>query len=325
VSFSPLTEDALDHERLAQMVSVHVASLPLGSVVALHGSWGSGKTDVLQRVREQWSVADTGGEPLWLNPWKYGTPDLITPVVLELLSRMDAPANARLRGVAEMLIRAGSAMAFKAATVVVPFGKILDAAHEPVDDYLKGLFALGQPASAAPGMDPIAEVGDRFKALVDEYNRAAPGMSGTLLVCVDDLDRCLPDHQIAMLEAIHFLTASGAGCRFVIALDPALVRQAAETHYRTSGFDSNRYLDKLFDLRISLPALRPTKVEPLVRSVLAAQATGAIREAFGATPEHIALWFGRLFILPELTNPRLIVRVLTRMRLWADALVAAGD
>jgi len=34
----------------------------------------------------------------------------------------------------------------------------------------------------------------------------------------------------------------------LIALDPTLVQQAAVTHYKTAGFDSNQYLDKLLTL-----------------------------------------------------------------------------
>ena len=67
-----------------------------------------------------------------------------------------------------------------------------------------------------------------------------------------------------MLEAIHFLTGAGAKCSFLIALDPVLVQQAAITHYQTTGFDTNQYLDKLFDLRVNLSTLRSESIERII-------------------------------------------------------------
>jgi hypothetical protein len=91
-----------------------------------------------------------------------------------------------------------------------------------------------------------------------------------VLVCVDDLDRCLPDRQVAMLEAIRFLTSAGAPATFLIALDPTLARQALVTHYKTVEFDPDRYLDKMFHLRVNLPAAAP-RVKALVKHHLERQ------------------------------------------------------
>jgi hypothetical protein len=334
MTLMPADNDALGHDHLAEMIAAHLRLMPLGSVVSLQGSWGSGKTDVLRRVFDRWnSPLGAGPDPLWLNPWKYGTPDLITPVVLQLVGRVEPEqrrGNKRLRRLAEMLVRAGSAMAFKAVTIVAPFGEVFGAGQPAVDAYVKELFESQTP-SVRDDLDPVAEMATSFKELVDEYLTGFPEPVRPLVVCVDDLDRCLPDHQIAMLEAIHFLTAAGAAALFVVALDPVLVRQAAETHYRTSGFDSNRYLDKLFDLRVNLPSLRTENVKPLVLGLLGQQrgdgkpSGDMIAEVFGVDHDRIASAFGGVFRLPELTNPRLIVRTVDRLRLLANALIDASD
>jgi hypothetical protein len=77
--------DALQHQRLAATAIAHMEGLPVGAVISIQGSWGRGKTDVLacaHTILAARSATDNQPEPLWLNPWQYGTPDLIRPVAL---------------------------------------------------------------------------------------------------------------------------------------------------------------------------------------------------------------------------------------------------
>jgi hypothetical protein len=333
--------DALGHQQLALSIIRHMEALPLGAVISIQGSWGRGKTDVLARAyKELETRADSDGvpAPLWLNPWQYGTPDLIRPVVLNLLSRLrpDQRSNTVLQRAAKTLLRAGNAMLFKALTVVAPFGDIIGAAESSVDDFLKELFSGNEAGDSTDAdADPVAAMAERFRELVDEILALEADPAGRLIVCVDDLDRCLPDHQIAMLEAIYFLTAARAKCSFLVALDPTLVQQAAITHYKTAGFDSDQYLDKLFDLRINLPALQDVSIENLIRSELSRktifdhrelEVASLLGEAFGVENDRVADVLDNLWLfLPELSNPRLIHRIIERVQLLARACLAVQD
>lgn len=333
--------DALNHQQLAASIIRHMEALPLGSVISIQGSWGRGKTDILARTYLEFeSRAEEGRypRPLWLNPWQYGTPDLIRPVVLTLLSRFtsDQRQSKILRRAVRTLLLAGNAMLFKALTVVAPFGEILGAAQGSVDDFLKGFFdSEGQRDGTNSDADPVAAMAQRFRELVDEYIAFEARPNGRLVVCIDDLDRCLPDHQIAMLEAIYFLTSAGANCSFLVALDPALVQQAAVTHYRTAGFDSSQYLDKLFDLRINLRTLRYDSIGNLLHSELEQgirigdnkiTKAALLAEAFSVETEDVESIFGEVMgYLPELSNPRLVHRISERVQLLARASLIAQD
>jgi len=332
--------DALSHQHLAMRLIQHMEVLPLGSVISIQGSWGRGKTDVLARAYIELSTrAGQEGrpEPLWLNPWQYGTPDLIRPVVLNLLGRLqpNQRSSNTLRRAVKTLLRASNAMLFKALTIVAPFGEILGAAEGSVDDFIKELFDPQQGSgSVGQDADPVAAMAERFRELVDEYLTLKNHTAGRLIICVDDLDRCLPDHQIAMLEAIYFLTGAGANCSFLIALDPTLVQQAAVTHYKTAGFDSNQYLDKLFDLRINLRSLHQVSIEKLMRNELLRDVQMAenqitigslLHDAWSTETEQVVDVFSEIFILPELTNPRLVHRIVDRLQLLARASLIAKD
>jgi hypothetical protein len=337
------TTDGLEHDALATAIVSHMDALPVGSVIAIQGPWGRGKTDVLRRVQQllrERSRPEAATEILWLNPWQYGSPNLIAPLVVQLLERVSPSrrsGNEKLRRAVQTLLRAGNAIAFKALSVVVPFGEVLQAGKDPVDDLIGQLF---EPAAGEPlaDFDPVDAMARRFRDLVDEYLDDEDGAK-LLVVCVDDLDRCLPDHQIAMLEAMHFLTAAGARAYFVVALDPMLVQQAAVAHYAGLGFDTEQYLNKLFDLRINLHALRLGSLDALIELALARDVAttgesveGLLTRALDVTGQDLRSIFHIIFSLPELTNPRFVSRVLDRLTLAArmgsdplPAQVRAGD
>jgi predicted KAP-like P-loop ATPase len=77
----------------------------------------------------------------------------------------------------------------------------------------------------------------------------------TLVVLIDDLDRCLPETTISTLEAIRlFLFLQGTA--FVIAADDAMIKLAVKRHFQ--GVDdelATNYFDKLIQVPIRVPQL----------------------------------------------------------------------
>lgn len=72
-----------------------------------------------------------------------------------------------------------------------------------------------------------------------------------LIIFIDELDRCKPDFAIHLLEQIkHYIYDERITFVFSINLEQL---QHTVKHYYGYGFDSCRYLDKFFDLRITLP------------------------------------------------------------------------
>lgn len=327
-------QDALDHTTFASRIVDDLIDMPPGSVISVQGAWGRGKTDIVARAYDLVRQRPAHPMPVWINPWQYGTPDLIRPLVLEILRRLATDKrdwSERLRRAARTLLRAGNAMLFKAVSVVAPVGDIIAAGEKQVDDLLAGLFQDRDHSTTDP--DPVFAMALRFRELVTEYLLGSENPDGRLVICVDDLDRCLPDHQIAMLEAIHFLTGADANCSFLIALDPALVKQAAQAHYQTRGFDSEQYLNKLFDLRLNLPAVTRENLGHLVQSELeqsfplGSRTTrrDVMQSAFQVEPQVLADAFHDVFRTPELCNPRLIRRIMERVTLLCRRVADGKD
>jgi formylglycine-generating enzyme required for sulfatase activity len=80
---------------------------------------------------------------------------------------------------------------------------------------------------------------------------------GALVVFVDDLDRCLPEKTVQVLEAIK-LFLDKHGCVFVLGADTRIVQEAVASHYKNTGITGESaadYLEKIIQLRFELPPI----------------------------------------------------------------------
>ncbi len=312
-----LAPDALRHDALADVLLTAVCELKAGSVVSLEGNWGRGKTDLLRRVDLKISSSKSdriAGEALWVNPWKYAQADLLSPVIIQLVERLGVEKLRANEGLKKAVLSIGRGLLGLAARGLG--GAIGGGAGANLaEDALEAFINSEAEGDGEFTPDPVGALGDRFRELVDEVLKGLPG-EPRLVVCVDDLDRCLPGQQVAMLEAIHFLTSAGARASFVVAIDPWLASEAIETHYNTTRFDTDRYLAKIFRLRLGLRGLVDSDVKALV---------GQHLEQRSPMRETIAIWLGEQLVnqmptiaaavlgVPDLRNPRTVNRIMDRL------------
>jgi predicted KAP-like P-loop ATPase len=99
-----------------------------------------------------------------------------------------------------------------------------------------------------------------IQALRDSFEKTLAAMGVTLVVLIDDLDRCLPETTIATLEAIRlFLFLKNTA--FVIAADDEMIKYAVKRHFPDVGDDLViNYFDKLIQVPIRVPPLGTQEV-----------------------------------------------------------------
>jgi len=103
----------------------------------------------------------------------------------------------------------------------------------------------------------------------------------SLVIFIDDLDRCLPERIIETLEAIKLFMAVPKTA-FVIGADPRIIRHAIATRYVRQQLDERYadavgdeeydlvkdYLEKLITLPYALPRLSPAEIETYINLLL---------------------------------------------------------
>lgn len=102
-----------------------------------------------------------------------------------------------------------------------------------------------------------------FQDLLDRYI-VQPG--GRLIVFVDDLDRCLPDKTIEVLEAIK-LFLDVPGCIFVLGLDQDAIIDTIQTRYQ-GRLKAREYLEKLIQIPFQLPPIEDRNMRGFVNSLV---------------------------------------------------------
>jgi hypothetical protein len=247
--------------------------------IGVYGDWGSGKSTVVRMVKEQLE-REEGTLCVYFNGWLFeGYEDakaaIIGSILDELADKRRAVEKAgdlfhRLRkrvnwfrlmgwGIKTYFsVKAGLPPAPEAAAVTT---EVVKAAADGMEGVIK---------EAPEGEDNIRrsvrEFHDDFQELLKKTDVE------TLVVFVDDLDRCLPTTVIETLEAIR-LFVFVKRTAFVISADERLVRHAVQTQYRDladPGRDLGReYLEKLVQVPIHVPALSRADIATYVNLLFA--------------------------------------------------------
>jgi formylglycine-generating enzyme required for sulfatase activity len=129
---------------------------------------------------------------------------------------------------------------------------------------------------------------------------------GALVIFVDDLDRCLPEKTVQVLEAVK-LFLDKMGCIFVLGADTRLVREAITLYYEDKGVTGDKagdYLEKIIQLRFDLPPIQE----------------GAMGEYIQETPvsDELMERLWRVLVTGAEVNPRKVKTFLNDLNLaWA--------
>ncbi|MBA3072355.1 MAG: NTPase KAP, partial [Anaerolineae bacterium] len=141
-------------------------------------------------------------------------------------------------------------------------------------------------AGSTPTPEDIAKVTDAYKTLQPElagllkekeaksppqeitelratFEDLLTSLDVTLIVLVDDLDRCLPDTAISTLEAMRLLLFLPRTA-FIIAADEQMIRGAVRAHFGEVDLSDDlvtSYFDKLIQVPLRVPRLGITEVK----------------------------------------------------------------
>ena len=299
------TEDLLGfqvHANLIKELVTDQALLPL--TVGVYGDWGSGKSSVMKMVQKSLDESENDGHIcLYFNGWMFEGYDdaksaLIESILLQLIKhkklkdKIGDTAKDLLKSVD--WFRAGS---FLLKNVAIPGIKayatgglsvIPDAVAklgnaisnigkedvEKLSESLGDAQLMDEIKLAKESFDKNSSFGNIPKTVREFRSKFEELLEKTeitsLVILIDDLDRCSPERIIDNLEAIKlFLNVKGTA--FVIGADERIVRHAIEHRYKSLNFTSNEiteygaiitdYLEKLIQIPLRLPKLSSSDVE----------------------------------------------------------------
>ena len=171
---------------------------------------------------------------------------------------------------------------------------------------------------------------DRFKALVERYVVSRGEGQGRLVVFIDDLDRCLPEKAVEVLEAIK-LFLDVPGCAFALGLAPDVIARGIEMKYREKGLgggeegggrfpiDGERYLQKIVQIPFHIPEIEPSDMRSFVEKLVETWPDAACPEVFavglGGSPRQVKRTINVFLLVWRLAQARNLGAGITPVRL----------
>lgn len=127
-------------------------------------------------------------------------------------------------------------------------------------------------------VDKIEEFKKDFNAAIQSWL----GASKKLFIFIDDLDRCLPENTVKLIEAIkNFLSADNT--LFVLAIDQRVISEMIEKKYNIHNWYGTEYLLKIIPYYFELPSIDLWKeIESILNShgISAENEIGKIKNFF---------------------------------------------
>jgi hypothetical protein len=266
---------------------------PAQFTIGLYGAWGTGKSSLLNSLREQLTDGDDV-IPVWFDAWRYeGSETIVVPLLHAIYRTVEQAGNAPA---AATVKRALEALVFSLSFKVMGFGVNAKAFKENWDAQLTPL----DEAFARP----FAEL----RSIPESLGRQR------LAVLIDDLDRCSPEKVVSVLEAIN-LIMDVPGFVFVLALDYDVLVNAITVRYpHVSGHD---FIQKIIQIPFRVPPLisdQPSFVRELVpqwdavESVLGPAAADLVNPIAGlaldSNPRQVKRFINSLLVISRILTSR---------------------
>ena len=288
------TQDYLNFTVIAETVAeliVESSGQPIS--VGVSGNWGAGKSSLVKMIGESLKKIDEKSAEkkknyvfLEFNAWLYqGYDDARTALMQSVSDKLDElvserkPAKVVIKKVANFTKRIkwlqlskillplaaglipGVAPAGAIASLLGSIGVIGSATDnakigENLDSTISAFDGILKDAETKSTTKQVQELRDDFEEILKE-------LEVTLVVLVDDLDRCLPSTAISTLEAMRLLLFVPRTA-FIIAADEQMIRNGVKAHFGNVELSDGMvtsYFDKLIQIPLTVPHLGVSEIK----------------------------------------------------------------
>jgi predicted KAP-like P-loop ATPase len=267
--------DFLNYSEIAELISELIGRpelLPLS--LGVFGSWGVGKSSTLRLVANELAKTRDKYLVITFDAWLYQDFDdaraALMSVIASELVKASPPGVVEkaksLFGRINKLRALGLLLEGGALALGVPTFGLVTRGLEGARDVLQGTgdkddvqaikdAAAGVKKDTTGLLATVSEKGppEEIAAFRRQFGEVLEGLNKTLVVFIDNLDRCLPENAIHTLEAVRlFLFMPNTA--FVIGADEDMIRHAVARHFKEPGEKQvTDYLDKLIQIPVRVP------------------------------------------------------------------------
>src|SRR5215217_960953 len=164
---------------------------------------------------------------------------------------------------------------------------------------------------------------DGMKKIEEEMNKIlTTDSSARIVIFIDDLDRCSPEHALEVFESIKvFLNIRGFV--FVLGLSLEALNKLIEVRYQNlglSGITGDQYIRKIIQVEVQIPTWTDEAIKALIDTIILKRISKKhsdilsdkenkelIRMAIGKNPREVKRYFNKLAVIMG-SNPSIGIR-----------------
>lgn len=347
----PSARDYLDFQSYAATLADLIENTQTPLTIGVFGAWGSGKTTLMRMIQRSLRQTEKESEArrfvlVTFEAWKYYKEDALwRAMLLRVLDalRPTAKGDSKLEKSIEVLeqslyrdiewkekggltidwpklAKAGAGGALKLSFAFVPGASTLAEAVKAAQGAIGKGDVAGDVSAFAEAFqrDRIVHHQSQLK-YIDQFQNEFSRLvrqhfaKQRLVIFVDDLDRCLPEKAIEVLEAIK-LFLDVEGCVFILGIDQEVITRGLEARYKDivvnghSSKFSTHYIEKLIQLPFHLPPIEAREIGSYLSSLNVdwphADCAKVFAEALSPNPRQIKRTINVFMLLWKLAERR---------------------
>ena len=265
--------------------------------VSLEGEWGYGKTSVINLVKK--SLVNQENSPVIVeyNPWLAGKAEaLVQDFLVQFSSQLNIPDRPK-----EGLKAAKELLAYSELFNVMKFIPGV----EPWASTVQGVFkVVGGATKKISKLKELDLIGRKNK-----INDLLKNLGVSIVVVIDDIDRLTPDEAFQVVRLVKAV-ADFPGTSFLLSFDPTYLASSLEKH----GIEnSSQYIDKVVQLRISLPIIAHNDLQKLADIELQNLSDKSLTDSFERDQERLSYLY-HSYVKYLIRSPRELKRTFNHLR-----------
>lgn len=241
-------------ERVTRVIST-LSEVKTGCCFSIDGEWGAGKSFVLDRVENQLKDVqseETGDNKYFLfkyNCWKYDYYDEPSiAIISSMLDIVDSELSLLGDDAKNTIAASWSSVKNKLLTIAGKFveNRIGIDVVDVYQDYKKQKNDIEESKNNFDGLFAFKKTLDETRKILKEIAKCK-----TTVMIVDELDRCIPEYAIRVLERLHHLFDGIPNIIVIVAIDSMQLEHSVKKIY---GEDTEvkKYLKKFISFSLKL-------------------------------------------------------------------------